>query len=77
MRMAKVMISLPDEVLEGLDAHAAAIGESRSGFLRELAERELESARGSRAEEVRRLLARPARRGGESTTAIREARRSR
>ncbi len=39
--VAKVMISIPDALLERLDARAEAVGETRSGFLRRLAEREL------------------------------------
>ena len=36
--MAKVMISLPDELLARLDAHAAERGSTRSATLRDLAE---------------------------------------
>jgi len=36
--MAKVMISLPDELLARLDAHAAEHGSTRSATLRDLAE---------------------------------------
>jgi metal-responsive CopG/Arc/MetJ family transcriptional regulator len=54
--MAKVMISIPDSLLERLDAQARASHETRSGFLRRLAERELESADDHRRDEVVRLL---------------------
>ena len=54
--MAKVMISISDDLLERLDAQARANQETRSGFLQRLAERELESAAGSRRVEIRRLL---------------------
>jgi predicted transcriptional regulator len=40
-RMAKVMISLPDEVLSRVDREARRRGTSRSGFLREAALHEL------------------------------------
>jgi hypothetical protein len=53
--VAKVMISIPDKLLERLDARAKEGGETRSGLLRRLAERELESAEGRRQEEVNRL----------------------
>ena len=53
--MAKVMISIPDKLLERLDLRAKQAGETRSGFLQRLAERELEAAEGRRREEVRRL----------------------
>jgi len=36
--VAKVMISLPDELLARLDAHAAERGSTRSATLRDLAE---------------------------------------
>jgi hypothetical protein len=39
--VAKVMISIPDALLERIDARASAAGETRSGFLQRLAEREL------------------------------------
>lgn len=53
--MAKVMISIPDELLERLDTRAKAGGETRSGLLQRLAERELQAAEGRRREEVKRL----------------------
>jgi hypothetical protein len=54
--VAKVMISIPDELLERVDSHASAAGETRSGFLQRLAERELEAADTRKREEVERLL---------------------
>jgi hypothetical protein len=54
--VAKVMISVPDELLKRLDARAKEVGESRSGFLQGLAERELEVADRRDDEEVNRLL---------------------
>jgi Arc/MetJ-type ribon-helix-helix transcriptional regulator len=36
-RMAKVLISLPDSLLERIDRQVCATGGSRSGFLREAA----------------------------------------
>jgi HicB_like antitoxin of bacterial toxin-antitoxin system len=54
--VAKVMISIPDSLLERLDAQARASRETRSGFLQRLAERELESADSHRRDEVVRLL---------------------
>ena len=53
--MAKVMISIPDKLLERLDLRAKEVGESRSGFLQHLAERELQTAEGRRREELNRL----------------------
>lgn len=54
--MAKVMISIPDELLARVDRRASAAGETRSGFLQRLAERELEAGEKRRREEVGRLL---------------------
>lgn len=55
--MAKVMISIPDGLLERLDARAKSSGETRSGLLQRLAERELEADEQRRRKEVRRLMA--------------------
>lgn len=54
--VAKVMISVPDALLERIDAYARGAGETRSGFLQRLAERELEVAQHHDDEEVNRLL---------------------
>jgi HicB-like antitoxin of HicAB toxin-antitoxin system len=54
--VAKVMISIPDDLLGRLDAQARANRETRSGFLQRLAERELEVASRSEDEEIGRML---------------------
>jgi len=54
--VAKVMISIPDKLLERLDARAREASETRSGFLQRLAERELERAERHDREEIERLL---------------------
>jgi metal-responsive CopG/Arc/MetJ family transcriptional regulator len=54
--VAKVMISIPDKLLERLDRRAKEAGETRSGFLQHLAERELEVGERRRREEINRLL---------------------
>jgi metal-responsive CopG/Arc/MetJ family transcriptional regulator len=54
--MAKVMISIPDQLLEQIDEHARAIRETRSGFLQRLAERELAAAKSDQRAEIERLL---------------------
>lgn len=54
--VAKVMISIPDKLLERLDRRAKEAGETRSGFLQRLAEQELEAADQQRREEIKRLL---------------------
>lgn len=54
--VAKVMISIPDALLERLDSRANALRETRSGFLQRLTERELERAEGRDRDEIERLL---------------------
>jgi hypothetical protein len=54
--VAKVMISIPDDLLERIDARAKASGDTRSGLLQRLAERELEEDERRRREEARRLM---------------------
>jgi metal-responsive CopG/Arc/MetJ family transcriptional regulator len=78
--VAKVMISIPDKLLERLDLRAKETGESRSGVLQRLAEQELERAGGHDREEIKRLLSeiRPLDFGGLSAAQlIREDRESR
>lgn len=75
--MAKVMISMPDDVLERLDAQARANRETRSGFLRRLAERELDSNEVRRRKEIEDLLGPPVPMGGDAVRLIREDRESR
>lgn len=53
--VAKVMISIPDALLERLDLRAKEAGETRSGFLQRLAEREVQAAENRRQEEIKRL----------------------
>lgn len=53
--VAKVMISIPDKLLERLDLRAKEVGESRSGFLQHLVEREVEGGEQRRREEIDRL----------------------
>jgi metal-responsive CopG/Arc/MetJ family transcriptional regulator len=76
--VAKVMISIPDDLLARLDAQARANRETRSGFLRRLAERELVADEDRRREEVKRLLdLATAPMGGDAVRLIREDRESR
>jgi metal-responsive CopG/Arc/MetJ family transcriptional regulator len=75
--MAKVMISIPDDLLERLDAHARSSGETRSGFLRRLAEREIsadDTQRQRHFEELLRGASAPL--GGNAAQLIREDRES-
>lgn len=54
--VAKVMISIPDPLLQRLDARAKAAGETRSGILQRLAEQELAGQEQRRREEAKRLM---------------------
>jgi predicted transcriptional regulator len=77
--MAKVMISMPDDLLERLDAQARANQETRSGFLRRLAERELEAEQARKRKEIEDLLDKATVRGGmggDAARLIREDRES-
>lgn len=78
--VAKVMISIPDKLLERLDLRAREAGETRSGFLQRLAERELERTERHDREEIERMLGdlKPLDFGGVSAAElIREDRESR
>ncbi len=50
--MAKVMVSLPDDLLRAVDAEASRRGTTRSGLLRELAESAIRSRSLKRAERM-------------------------
>jgi metal-responsive CopG/Arc/MetJ family transcriptional regulator len=70
------MISIPDKLLERLDARARANRESRSGFLRGLVERELAMENARRRKEFEELLGPPVDLGGDAAKLIREDRES-
>ena len=76
--VAKVMISLPDELLKRLDDHAREAGETRSGLLRRLAEHEIESGEADRRRHIEELMEKIGTidLGGEATRMIREDRES-
>lgn len=50
--MAKVMVSLPDDLLRAVDREADRRGTTRSGLLRELAEERLRQRSAQRAERM-------------------------
>lgn len=74
--VAKVMISIPDRLLEQIDVRAGANRETRSGFLRRLAERELSQHGDSRRKQLEDLLGPPVHMGGDAAKLIREDRES-
>jgi metal-responsive CopG/Arc/MetJ family transcriptional regulator len=70
------MISVPDDLLERLDAQARANHETRSGLLRRLVERELSVENARRRKEFEELLGPPVDLGGNAAQMIREDRES-
>jgi hypothetical protein len=74
--MAKVMISIADDLLERIDAQARANRETRSGFLQRLAERELSDQGEDKRKQLEDLLGPPLHLGGEAAKLIREDRES-
>jgi len=75
--VAKVMISIPDKLLERIDAHTRASHETRSGFLQRIAEREIAAGEDERGKQIEQLLGPPVSMGGEAARLIREDRESR
>jgi HicB-like antitoxin of HicAB toxin-antitoxin system len=75
--VAKVLISIPDGLLRRVDAAATRAGETRSGFLQRIAEREVAESNARVRRELEDLfdLLPPA--GGESGRWIREDREHR
>jgi metal-responsive CopG/Arc/MetJ family transcriptional regulator len=74
--MAKVMISIADDLLERIDVQARANRETRSGFLQRLAERELREQGKDRRRQLEDLLGAPVNLGGDAAKLIREDRES-
>jgi predicted DNA-binding protein len=75
--VAKVMISIPDELLERVDAYAKKSAETRSGFLQRLAERAIAEDSASRRRELEDLLGPAVDLGGNAAELIRQSRDSR
>ena len=55
--MAKVMVSLPDDLLRAVDAEARRLRTTRSGVLRQLAEESIGRRSGRRAERMAEIEA--------------------
>jgi metal-responsive CopG/Arc/MetJ family transcriptional regulator len=70
------MISIADDLLARIDAQAHANRETRSGFLRRLAARELSEQGKDRRRQLEDLLGPPVSLGGEAARLIREDRES-
>ncbi len=71
------MISLPDSLLERIDAHVEAHRTNRSAFLQDAAQQVLDASDDSRRERIRRLLADPEHHGGNTVEYIKQMRRER
>lgn len=74
--VAKVMISIPDQLLERLDARARANRETRSGLLRRLVEQEISTESANRRKEFEDLLGPPIDLEVDAAQLIREDRES-
>lgn len=72
--MAKVMVSLPDDLLSEVDAEARRTGTTRSAVMREFADRALRRRREGRASAMRSLLADAAPHGGRSAEQVKSTR---
>jgi len=73
--MAKVMVSLPDDLLSEVDAEARRTGTTRSAVMREFADRALRRRHEGRASAMRSLLAEEAApHGGRSADQVKATR---
>lgn len=72
--MAKVMVSMPDDLLSEVDAEATRLGTSRSAVLREFADSALRRRRTDRAAAMDRLLRQTARHGGAAAERVKATR---
>jgi metal-responsive CopG/Arc/MetJ family transcriptional regulator len=74
--MAKVMVSLPDQLLRRVDAEAKRSGTSRSAILRGYADAALSRARQQRSTELQKLLQDAGPHGGDSAARVKATRPS-
>lgn len=72
--MAKVMVSLPDDLLAEVDAEARRRGTTRSGVMRDFADRALRERRSARAAAISKLLEKASAHGGNSSEQVKQAR---
>jgi metal-responsive CopG/Arc/MetJ family transcriptional regulator len=54
--MAKVLVSMPDDLLRELDLRVKDMGESRSGYLRRLVEADIEEDERRGRKEAKRIM---------------------
>jgi hypothetical protein len=74
--VAKVMVSIPDDLLAEVDSEAARTGTSRSAVLRGFADGALRNRRSRRAETMADLLDRAGNHGGDAAEAVKATRPS-
>lgn len=72
--MAKVMVSMPDELLSEVDAEANRMGTTRSAVLRQFADSALRERRSDRAAAMHALLENPGHHGGEAAERVKSNR---
>jgi hypothetical protein len=75
-RLAKVMVSIPDDLLAEVDSEAARTGTSRSAVLRGFADGALRDRRSRRAETMAGLLDHAGNHGGGAADAVKASRPS-
>jgi metal-responsive CopG/Arc/MetJ family transcriptional regulator len=72
--MAKVMVSMPDDLLSEVDAEASRLGTSRSAVLRGFADAALRRRRADRAAAMSALLRRAGHHGGQAAERVKASR---
>jgi len=72
--VAKVMVSMPDDLLREVDAEARRLGTTRSAVLRRFADSALRERRAARAAAMRTLLEHPERYGGDAAESVKAGR---
>lgn len=72
--MAKVMVSMPDDLLNEVDAEASRLGTSRSAVLREFADSALRRRRTNRAAAMGALLRHTGSHGGAAAERVKTTR---
>lgn len=75
--VAKVMVSMPDELLAEVDAEAGRLGSTRSAVLRSFADAALRRRRADRAAAMRVLFSEVSPHGGKAAELVKNSRPSR
>jgi metal-responsive CopG/Arc/MetJ family transcriptional regulator len=72
--MAKVMVSMPEELLAEVDAEARRLGSTRSAVIRDFADAAMSRRRQNRAEGIGDLLGEARPHGGRAAELVKETR---